>query len=261
MLSLVSVIIPTYNREKVLLRSIESVLQQTYANIEVIVVDDGSTDNTQKLLSSIDDPRLVVVQTSGKTGANNARNFGVKHAKGSLIAFQDSDDEWLLDKLQKQFDFLKKTGADACFCSFTRTTPSSTLILPLADKRASMAKTPERVNIIDTLRANAISTQTLLVKRDVFLALEGFETQIRNLEDWEFAVRLIERYQVAFIDEPLVNVYEQSDSISLDVPAIIQARKFFLKKFKPIYKRYPALHLRIIYDYYKIRWHRLLGKI
>lgn len=258
---MVSVIIPTYNRSYVLLRSIDSVLNQTYRNIELIVVDDGSTDNTQELLFNIADERLKVVKTSGKTGANNARNLGVKHAKGELIAFQDSDDEWLLDKLEKQLNFLEKSGADACFCSFKRFTPSSTIVLPLEEKRNSMMRSPAKIDIKDTLRSNAISTQTLLIKKDVFQELDGFEPSIKNLEDWEFAVRLIDRFSVAFINEALVNVYEQNDSISLDIKAIIQARKFFLKKFKPIYKRYPNIYLRIIYDYYKIRWLYFFGKI
>jgi len=258
---MVSIIIPTYNREKVLLRSINSVLNQTFQNMELIVVDDGSTDNTQKLLSNIADKRLKIVKTSGKTGANNARNYGVKYASGEFIAFQDSDDEWHLNKLEKQLDFLNKSKADACFCSFERFTPASTLILPLEEKRKSMVLTATNIDIKDTLRSNAISTQTLLIKKDVFEELNGFEKNITNLEDWEFAVRLVDGYQVAFINEPLVNVYEQNDSISLDVKAIIQARKFFLKKFKPIYKRFPELYLRIIYDYYKIRLLYFFGKM
>ena len=102
----VSVIIPTYNRTEELKRSIQSVLNQTYENYDVIVVDDASTVDISQIVGGFEDDRLIYHRLSDNKGAAGARNEGVKIADGDLIAFQDSDDEWLSDKLAKQVEYL-----------------------------------------------------------------------------------------------------------------------------------------------------------
>src|SRR5437868_2002167 len=101
---LVSVVIPTYNSASFLSQSIESVLQQTYDNFEVIVIDDGSTDNTEAVLSDYKDAIHYIKKNNG--GPSGARNLGIAEAKGEFIAFQDSDDLWLPEKLQLQMEYL-----------------------------------------------------------------------------------------------------------------------------------------------------------
>ena len=100
----VSVIIPTYNRAHLVGRAIRSVLNQTYQDFEIIVVDDGSTDNTEEVVKSFNDPRIRYIRHEENKGAAAARNTGIKAAKGKFIAFQDSDDEWLPKKLEKQME-------------------------------------------------------------------------------------------------------------------------------------------------------------
>ena len=103
---LISVIIPTFNRAHVLLRAVDSVLKQSYKNFELIVIDDGSTDHTDELLSSyVREGKIQYLKQENK-GVSSARNFGVKSSKGDWLAFLDSDDEWLKGKLQKQVDLL-----------------------------------------------------------------------------------------------------------------------------------------------------------
>lgn len=99
---MVSVIIPSYNRENTIVRAVNSVLNQTYKDIEVIVVDDCSKDRTLELLSSIKDERLKFFKLEKNSGACVARNFGIEKANGEFIAFQDSDDEWLPEKLKSR---------------------------------------------------------------------------------------------------------------------------------------------------------------
>ena len=99
---LVSVIIPTYNRGRLILDSINSVLNQTYKNIELIVVDDCSTDNTEEILKSINDSRIKYVKLEKNSGACIARNKGIELSTGEFIAFNDSDDLWITTKLEKQ---------------------------------------------------------------------------------------------------------------------------------------------------------------
>ena len=107
---LISVIIPTYNRRDKVTYAVKSVLDQTYSNIEVIIIDDASTDNTEAEIKKIKDDRIRYIYLEKNHGAAGARNVGIKEANGTYIAFQDSDDIWEKEKLQIQID--KMAGND-----------------------------------------------------------------------------------------------------------------------------------------------------
>ena len=100
----VSVIIPTYNRAHLIGRSIQSVLNQTYQDFEIIIVDDGSTDDTEDVIRNFNDSRIIYIRHKENKGPSAARNTGIKASKGEFIAFQDSDDEWFPEKLDKQIE-------------------------------------------------------------------------------------------------------------------------------------------------------------
>ena len=154
---LISVVIPTYNRKDKLPACIASVLAQTYRNIEVIVVDDASTDGTERLFDRDTDPRVHYVRYEQNRGACYARNLGAQHARGSILAFQDSDDLWHPDKLQKQYDLLTATGADLCYCGMNRVAAGgSSFYYPVH------APHPGRA-LEDFLAENRASTQTMLM--------------------------------------------------------------------------------------------------
>ena len=162
---LISVVIPTYNRKDKLPACIESVLAQTYANLEVIVVDDASTDGTQHLFDAPGDPRVRYVRYEQNRGACYARNLGAQHARGSILAFQDSDDLWHADKLQKQYDLLMATGADLCYCGMNRVAASgSSFYYPVHAPRPGRA-------LEDFLAENRAGTQTLLMHRAASAAI------------------------------------------------------------------------------------------
>jgi len=115
----VSVIIPTYNREQLLKRAIQSVLNQTFRDFEIIVVDDGSTDNTKEIIDSFTSDKIKYIYESNSGGAARPKNTGIKNAQGKYIAVLDSDDEWLPQKLEKQIELLEifqdpKLGAVGC---------------------------------------------------------------------------------------------------------------------------------------------------
>ena len=107
---LVSVVIPIFNRVGTIERAIRSVLTQSYTNIEVIVVDDGSSDGSPNVVRSINDSRITLIELPKNTGVSYARNIGVSAAKGSFLAFQDSDDEWLAGKLERQIAVMDSQG-------------------------------------------------------------------------------------------------------------------------------------------------------
>jgi glycosyltransferase involved in cell wall biosynthesis len=103
----VSVIIPTYNRAGLLKRAIQSVLNQIYQDFEIIIVDDASTDNTENVIESFKEHRIRYIKHESNKGAAVARNTGIKFANENYIAFQDSDDEWLPEKLEKQMEIIE----------------------------------------------------------------------------------------------------------------------------------------------------------
>lgn len=116
----ISVIIPTYNRGKSIIQSINSVLEQTYHNLEILIVDDCSTDDTEYLISKIDDPRVKFIKLKENKGASFARNIGIKIATGKYISFQDSDDIYKTNKIEKQYIELYNLHIinDICFNNF-----------------------------------------------------------------------------------------------------------------------------------------------
>jgi len=254
---LVSVIIPTFNRENLIVRSVQSVLKQTYKNIELIIVDDGSTDNTKTVLDGINDLRLKLIQTDGRKGANYARNLGVSNSQGDLIAFQDSDDVWQVDKLQIQVEKLINLEMDAVFSSFIRVSDNGVGLLPFKNNIKDMTSRDGMVVLEDCLRANVISTQVLLIKKSVFNQLNGFDNSLKRLQDWDFAIRLLEKYKVYFVNKTLATVYEQKDSITLIIGAA-EAREILMKKHLKIYESLPSIFMKVKYDLFKVRLRNLI---
>jgi glycosyltransferase involved in cell wall biosynthesis len=216
---LISVIIPAYNRETKIVRAVASVLAQTYENIEVIVVDDASPDGTAAAVEAIGDPRVRLVRHDRNRGAGTARNTGVAAARGEWIAFQDSDDDWLPQKLELQAAMMARLPSDyvAVFCTkidygcdeHARYGPRLTCCIPRPDERIESGDLHPRL-----LRGNIIGPQTALIARKAFLAVGGFDPRLRNNNDWDFFIRLSAHGRIGFLDNPLAVVMYSPDSIS-----------------------------------------------
>jgi glycosyltransferase involved in cell wall biosynthesis len=215
----VSVVLPTYNRARTLPRAIASVLNQSYRNIELIVVDDASTDNTAEVMAAIGDPRVRYARQEQNGGASHARNVGMRLAKGEFIAFQDSDDEWLSDKLAKMLDAAVAAKEPAVTVFHTkilygrdaqgRYGSQRVCCLPQVDP----GPTPDFRKLIH--RVNLISPQALMISREAFNRAGFFDEDLVNNEDWALGIELFYASKVIFIDEPLVMTYLQGDSISM----------------------------------------------
>lgn len=209
----ISIIIPTYNREKLIGNSIKSVLNQTYKNIEIIVVDDCSTDNTKKEIDKIKDKRIKYIKLDENQGAPNARNIGIKLASGKFIAFQDSDDIFHYDKLKKQINNLIKNKSDFDFCKiFVNFNDTFKYIIPTN-------KTEEKINnsnIYDELlnNGNFISTQSILVKKK-YVEKFLFDVNMPRLQDYDLILRMLPKCKVSYTNEVLVYLYLQNNSITL----------------------------------------------
>lgn len=223
---MISVIIPTYNRARLIERALRSVLDQTVKDLEVIVADDGSADDTEAVLNRIDDSRLRYIRLPQNNGAGAARNAGIDQARGEYIAFQDSDDQWFPQKLEIQLQQLQSTGADMVFCAFQRQSASGemTIVPPKAIR-------PGRVSRKQLLYDNFITPQALLGKRDCFIK-NRFDETMPALEDWELVLRLAQQYDIRYYDDVLVQLYEQEDSLTRSLEKGAQAVEIIWQKYK-----------------------------
>lgn len=224
---LVTVIIPTYNRAVTIKRAINSVLHQTYKELELIIVDDGSTDDTVEIVHSYQDKRIKLVCLSENCGANIARNAGIKLAKGEYIAFQDSDDEWLEDKLEIQINYMQQTDKKICYCPYILYEDTVKTIIP--DPSENKEQYGEKLK--ETLRTgNVVPAPALVIHKQVIEIAGMFDETMRRLQDYEYAIRLCQCSEIAYIDRPLLNAYRLNNCISNDIEALLEAfRQIFVK--------------------------------
>ena len=219
---LISVIIPCYNRERSIERAVRGVLIQTYHNIELIVVDDASTDRSAAIVEAIDDPRLRLIRHKKNQGASAARNTGIEAARADLIAFQDSDDNWFPEKLAVQMERFCALPDDYVACFHTKIIYGRDIeggVKRYGPRRASCVPGPgQRIESGDLSEAllwgNFMGPPTVLLKKPAFHATGGFDHRLKNNNDWDFNLRLSQQGPIAFIDEPLMIVYDSEDGIS-----------------------------------------------
>ena len=212
---LVSVIIPTYNRKHTLKRCVDSVLAQTYRNFEIIIVDDCSTDGTMEFVEEtygdISEIPIVYVRNDSNMGAAASRNTGVAYAQGEYIAFHDSDDEWLPEKLEKQMRHFARCNQEvgAVYSMFYMNGKDSCLYPP-----ENLELACKSGYIFYTLLLNPlIGMITLLVKKSVFLEVGGFNEQLNSLEDYELTIRIAQNYAVMLDENALAVAYESENSV------------------------------------------------
>ena len=183
----VSVVIPTYNREQLIGRSIKSVLSQTYQDFEIIIVDDGSTDNTEEVVSSFNDERIRCVRHGTNKGEAAARNTGIKVARGEYIASQDSDDEWLPGKLAKQIELFENTlsKVGVVYTGFWKIENNEKTYIPFSwvnQREGDIHK--------ELLKGNFIGSPATLVRKECFKKAGMFDEKLSHLVDWEMWLRI-----------------------------------------------------------------------
>jgi glycosyltransferase involved in cell wall biosynthesis len=208
---LVSVVIPTYNREGTVCEAIDSVVGQTYGNVEIIVIDDGSTDETPAALRRYGNRIKAIFQKNA--GPSAARNAGISLSSGDFVAFLDSDDLWMPQKLERQIALLHRAGDSVPCCL-------ASIMMAWKDRQVSSFENaglnpkleeglwlnPDEV----LLRTSVLFNQGVLVRRSTLCELGGFDRSLRILEDFDLALRLSLKGPWAFIREPLA-VWRQSE--------------------------------------------------
>lgn len=198
----VSVVIPTYNRSALLEKSVRSVLDQTYKNYEILVIDNSSQDNTAQMLASLNDERIKSYQINNRGIIARSRNLGLQKALGAYIAFLDDDDLWEKDKLEKQVAYMKSHP----HCGLVYT---SIQVIDENNKRGELIrntrKTKEGKVFRELIKGNFISQLTVLMRREVLDSV-GYldeDASIKSLEDYEYWLRISLKHVVGYIDEPL----------------------------------------------------------
>lgn len=193
----VTVVIPTYNLASLLPEAIASVRAQQWPNLEIIVVDDGSTDDTESVLGGLArDGDLLLLQQEN-AGAAAARNLGIAEARGEWIAFLDADDFWLPGKLTTQFEALEKRP-NAAF-SYT----DVTLRLSSGEENDLQCGTAGRPLLTQLLGGNLFATPTVVVRRDCLHEVGLFDARLRTGEDWDMWLRLAARFEHVRVARPL----------------------------------------------------------
>lgn len=223
----VSVVIPTYNRAHLVSRAIRSALAQDYPALEVIVVDDGSTDNTHEVLSRFDSIRSIRFEIN--RGGAIARNAGIEAANGQFVAFLDSDDEWLPEKTRRQMDLLLGShGTGAVYCRhFAHDDASGT--------RVETFPTLYRDSIREALFSGECphTVSLFLVRREALMDAGGFDPSLAGFQDTDLWIRLSERWDFDAVDEALVVVHSHSGvRVTTDPQARERALDAFFDKWR-----------------------------
>ncbi|GAX92001.1 glycosyltransferase family 2 protein [Effusibacillus lacus] len=195
----VSVIIPTYNRGSFVIHAIESVLAQTFKDYEIIVVDDGSADNTRELVKKYGDKVRYIHQKN--QGPSAARNTGIRHAKGKYIAFCDSDDRFLPDKLQKQMDYIKRHPDCRFLYTWYYNVDAEGRRTKL--RKPTKCKGREHLQYCLFTRRFTIRTSTVLIHKKCFQKVGMFNEKYLYSQDWDMWLRLASRYRGDCLQEPL----------------------------------------------------------
>jgi len=243
--NLISVILPTYNRENLTARAIQSVLSQTYEKLELLVIDDASCDDTVETVLRYDDNRVQLHKHSTNKGGSAARNTGIRHADGDFIAFIDSDDVWEQSKLQTQLKFYHESPPDVIgtYCDINqRPAPTSSdtrkflrridSVFNLEAQNQSQYKNQTHVHQnyeeILTTKSCINGSSSLLFESDSVKKVGGFDPRFECHQDWEFLIRILQTGKIGYIDETLVTKFGGGNA---SPETIKRAKQLFLRKF------------------------------
>ena len=226
----VSVIIPTYNRARFVLKAIQSVLDQTFNDFEIIVVDDGSTDNTRNLLTNFG--KKIRYFYKNNAGVASARNFGIQQSCAKYIAFLDSDDMWLPERLGKGVKILDSNkDTSLVFSDIYRVKNGQRMKQSYFDLYS-----PYKGFVFENLYLqDFIPTSSVVLKEECFKKTGLFDEDLPSCEDYDMWLRISTSFRVKYINEPLVLFMYHSKNLSSDIVKGLQQQKKVLEKVNNLY--------------------------
>jgi glycosyltransferase involved in cell wall biosynthesis len=231
----VSVIIPTHNRATLLQNAIQSVLNQTFLDFEIIVVDDASEDHTSQVIRSFAESRIRYIRHETNKGQGATRNAGLRQASGEYVALLDDDDEWMPEKLEKQVDLLDRSPAKVgmVYTGVYRVEASSKRVISqlIPEKRGSLFEEMCKNNWIGGCSA-------VLLRRACFDKIGWFDEGLAAQADYDLWLRISKEFDIEYIREPLVLFRTRhGDRISTNYDSVIQGMEAQLTKYGPLFAR------------------------
>lgn len=248
---------PVYNGERFIKAAIESILNQTFTNFELIILNDGSTDKTLSIIKSFSDPRIRLIQNDEKSGLAHIRNKAIAASRGEYIALLDSDDISYSNRLQKQVDFLNSNPQHCLVSSWTDIINSDGKLI---DKQAYLY-TDKEIQI-RLFFHNCIAQSSVMLRKSMLPSISPYDTSFPPAEDYHLWVRMAARYQMHIIKEPLIQ-YRVHDANTLtgNREATDKAVKDILKYqleclgFTNVSDCEINVHLALVYNTYSVDRH------
>jgi glycosyltransferase involved in cell wall biosynthesis len=223
----VGVIIPTHNRADLLRKAIQSVLRQTEPNLDVFVIDDGSSsDAAERIVHGCQDDRLTFIRFDKSRGAAAARNVGIQRVTASYVAFLDDDDEWLPDKLKVQIAVMEESPADVAGVFTARVT---------VDRATGREWTTRSHGKFDPWAPNTITTSSMLVRRTCLDIVGGFDETLEAIHDFDMWVRLSALFRFTYIDRPLVRYLVHDAGLTSDYTKKARSADRLIEKHRALF--------------------------
>ncbi len=227
----ISVIIPAYNAHGTIGASIQSVLDQSFTDIEILIVDDCSTDDTLKVIKTFENPRIKIIEHTQNKGASAARNTAIKQSQGKYLALLDSDDIWHKDKLKKQYAYMYK--------EHTRETPASCTsfsVRRMNGKLTNRLLSSEKSWREELLTICSVSPgSTMMARRDLFFDpdIGLFNEHYSRLEDWDWLLKYVSKYKLGILEDVLTEVrvsgYPHYESVKASAETLFNEHKETIK--------------------------------
>lgn len=241
----VSVIIPTHNRPELVGRAISSVLGQSYHDFELIIVDVGLKKRADHVIMGFSDERITYIKTESEKNGSEARNIGIRNAKGTYIAFLDDDDQWIPEKLAIQMNRFEYTNDGVGFCF--------SAVKNIYSDSESITEVPGGISDYferAIANFNGFLTVTLIIKRGVFGNIGLFDERLPSHQEIDLIIRISKRYKGLGINRPLVyvNMSDNHDSVGGNTDCRILGRIMLIKKYRDIFEKRPEILARNYFE-------------
>ena len=239
--ALISVIIPCYNAQAYLAEAINSALSQSYTHIEVLVIDDGSTDDSARIANCYKNEKRLIYLHQKNSGLSSARNLGIERSAGLYIALLDADDQWEPHKLSRQMEIFQT----APLCGMVFTDYSTFDSQGLRDTRRNIDHHTGIVEYSQLLsRSNFIYPSTVLIRRSVFDVCGNFDESLRSIEDYDMWLRIAQKFEVRGIRESLTAIRIHEHNMSRNIPVMLKYEIKVVKRHRQDLS-WPAYNRRI----------------